>query len=48
MSIPLEFRAFEACGIPIYIHVFLVVFFVYDLSGKEAELKPAQGELPDK
>jgi Zn-dependent protease len=47
MSMPLEIRLFEACGIPIYIHVFLIVYFVYDLSGKEAQLKPAQGQLPD-
>eukprot|EP00401_Gymnodinium_catenatum_P020436 CAMPEP_0117551328 /NCGR_PEP_ID=MMETSP0784-20121206/49137_1 /TAXON_ID=39447 /ORGANISM="" /LENGTH=275 /DNA_ID=CAMNT_0005348369 /DNA_START=25 /DNA_END=848 /DNA_ORIENTATION=- len=47
MGIPMEFQIGSTCGIPIYIHVFLVAYFVYDLANKEAALKPAEGQLPD-
>lgn len=44
--IPLEFRLCSACGIPVYVHVFLVGFFVWRLSDEEAAAKRSQG-LPN-
>ncbi|CAE7253493.1 unnamed protein product [Symbiodinium pilosum] len=44
--VPLEFRLFNACGIPIYVHIFLVAFFVWRLSDEEAAAKRSRG-LPD-
>lgn len=44
----MEFRIFNACGIPVHIHALLVLYFVYDLSNAENRVKQeAHGGLPD-
>jgi len=46
---PWEFKVFEACGIPVYVHICLVLYFAYSLSVAEEAVKakaPQQG-LPD-
>jgi Zn-dependent protease len=48
-AFPWEFQVFDACGIPVYVHVCLILYFAYDLSSQEAPVKAqaaAQG-LPD-
>jgi len=42
-----EFRLFNACGIPVYCHFFLVVYFAWQLSNALAGEKPHNGELPN-
>lgn len=43
----LEFRVFDACGIPVYIHLFLVVYLAWQLSNALASEVPHNGELPN-
>mmetsp|Transcript_58189 Transcript_58189/g.108953 ORF Transcript_58189/g.108953 Transcript_58189/m.108953 type:complete len:281 (+) Transcript_58189:42-884(+) len=43
---PLEFRLCDACGIPIYVHIFLIAFYVWRLSDEEAAAQRRHG-LPD-
>lgn len=43
---PLEYKIFDACGIPVYVHFFLIAFFAMELSNAEAGAKQGPG-LPD-
>lgn len=48
MSFPMEFKLFEAFGIPVYVHIFLLAYFAWQLSNAEAAAKPtAMSGLPD-
>lgn len=38
-SFPWEFHLFEACGIPVHVHLCLVLYFAWDLSNAEAGVK---------
>eukprot|EP00930_Biecheleria_cincta_P004298 TRINITY_DN105204_c0_g1_i1.p1 TRINITY_DN105204_c0_g1~~TRINITY_DN105204_c0_g1_i1.p1 ORF type:complete len:284 (+),score=31.00 TRINITY_DN105204_c0_g1_i1:48-899(+) len=43
---PLEYKIFDACGIPVYVHFFLIAFFAMELSNAEAGAKQGPG-LPN-
>lgn len=43
---PLEYQTCSPCGIPVYIHFFLIAFFVWELSNEEGQAKRLNG-LPD-
>jgi len=43
---PLEYKIFSACGIPVYIHFFLLAFFAMELTNAEMGAKRAH-DLPD-
>eukprot|EP00747_Dinoflagellata_sp_TGD_P165126 gnl/TRDRNA2_/TRDRNA2_185999_c0_seq1.p1 gnl/TRDRNA2_/TRDRNA2_185999_c0~~gnl/TRDRNA2_/TRDRNA2_185999_c0_seq1.p1 ORF type:complete len:292 (-),score=47.79 gnl/TRDRNA2_/TRDRNA2_185999_c0_seq1:35-910(-) len=48
MPFPMEMEVFRACGIPIYVHFFLLVYFAYDLSNAEIGVRAAaKDHLPD-
>jgi len=48
-NFPWEFQVFDACGIPVHVHVCLVLYFAFNLSNAEAEVKAqaAKQGLPD-
>ncbi|CAJ1354362.1 unnamed protein product [Effrenium voratum] len=46
LSFPMEFQLCSPCGIPVYVHFFLIAFFVWQLSNQEAAAK-RPGGLPD-
>lgn len=43
---PLEFRVCSPCGVPVYVHFFLIAFFVWQLSNEEGAARRQSG-LPD-
>lgn len=46
-SIPQDFKVGNACGIPVHVHVLLVLYFVWVLAEAVSAHKPPAGELPD-
>ncbi|CAE8678398.1 unnamed protein product [Polarella glacialis] len=45
---PLEYRVFDACGIPVYVHAFLIAYFAWQLTEQEAAVKSSGASgLPD-
>eukprot|EP00929_Paragymnodinium_shiwhaense_P083959 TRINITY_DN44871_c0_g1_i1.p1 TRINITY_DN44871_c0_g1~~TRINITY_DN44871_c0_g1_i1.p1 ORF type:complete len:309 (+),score=47.17 TRINITY_DN44871_c0_g1_i1:166-1092(+) len=50
MAFPQEVQLFEVCGVPVYVHLMLIVYFVFTLSQAEEELQAEthqKGTLPD-
>jgi len=47
--VPWDCHVFDACGIPVHVHLCLVMYFVWDLSNAEAGVKAEAGAhgLPD-
>lgn len=43
-NFPWEFQLFEACGIPVHIHICLIFYFVWTLSNAEAGVKAEAGK----
>jgi len=44
----MEFELFRACGIPVFVHAFLLVYFAWALSNAEESVRAdAKGGLPD-